>query len=103
MNTDTPHGADPDPAGAALAALAAAHRSLSAVIDRELPAACGLSLAEAGGLPTLTRPPARRARHPHPRPGWTPAHGRHRRPDVREQERCHPDHRPTRSRRTGRP
>src|SRR5258708_11116195 len=57
MNTDTPHGHDLDPAGAVLAALSAAHRSLSAVIDRELRAACGLSLAEADVLATLTRGP----------------------------------------------
>src|SRR6201981_1479786 len=62
MNTDTPHGGDPDPARAALAALAAAHRSLSAVIDRELRAACGLSLAEADLLATLTRGPDGRQR-----------------------------------------
>jgi DNA-binding MarR family transcriptional regulator len=55
MNPDTPHGDDLDPAAAALAALAAAHRSLSAVIDRELRAACGLSLAEADVLATLAR------------------------------------------------
>jgi DNA-binding MarR family transcriptional regulator len=58
MNTDTPrgddHDLDRDPARAALAALAAAHRSLSVVIDRELRAACGLSLAEADVLATLT-------------------------------------------------
>jgi DNA-binding MarR family transcriptional regulator len=62
MTTDTPHGDDLDPAGAALAALAAAHRSLSAVIDRELRAACGLSLAEADVLATLTRSPDGRQR-----------------------------------------
>jgi len=62
MNTDTPHGDDPDPAAAALAALAAAHRSLSAVIDRELRAACGLSLAEADVLATLARGPDGRQR-----------------------------------------
>src|ERR1700750_3389453 len=62
MNTDPPHGGDPDPATAALAALAAAHRSLSAVIDRELRAACGLSLAEADVLATLTRGPDGRQR-----------------------------------------
>jgi DNA-binding MarR family transcriptional regulator len=62
MNTDTPHGGDRDPATAALAALAAAHRSLSAVIDRELRAACGLSLAEADLLATLTRSPDGRQR-----------------------------------------
>jgi DNA-binding MarR family transcriptional regulator len=55
MNPDTPHGDGPDPASAMLGALAAAHRSLSAVIDRELRAACGLSLAEADVLATLTR------------------------------------------------
>ena len=62
MNTDTPHGDDLDPASAALAALSAAHRSLSAVIDRELRAACGLSLAEADVLATLTRGPDGRQR-----------------------------------------
>src|SRR2546430_17097015 len=62
MNTDTPHGGDLDPASAALAALSAAHRTLSAVIDRELRAACGLSLAEADVLATLTRAPAGRQR-----------------------------------------
>src|SRR5260370_1836559 len=62
MNTDTPHGDDLDPAAAALAALAAAHRSLSAVIDRELRAACGLSLAEADVLATLARGPDGRQR-----------------------------------------
>src|SRR5260370_30214632 len=62
MNTDTPHGHDLDPAAAVLAALAAAHRSLSAVIDRELRAACGLSLAEADVLATLTRGPDGRQR-----------------------------------------
>jgi DNA-binding MarR family transcriptional regulator len=62
MNTDTPHGDDLDPARAVLAALAAAHRSLSAVIDRELRAACGLSLAEADVLATLTRGPDGRQR-----------------------------------------
>src|SRR2546428_14165754 len=62
MNTDTPHGGDLDPASAALAALAAAHRSLSAVIDRELRAACGLSLAEADVLATLARGPDGRQR-----------------------------------------
>ena len=62
MNTDTPHGDDLDPASAALAALAAAHRSLSAVIDRELRAACGLSLAEADVLATLARGPDGRQR-----------------------------------------
>ena len=62
MNPDPPHGDDPDPATAALAALAAAHRSLSAVIDRELRAACGLSLAEADVLATLTRGPDGRQR-----------------------------------------
>jgi DNA-binding MarR family transcriptional regulator len=65
MNPDT-HGddADPDlePATAALAALAAAHRTLSAAIDRELRAACGLSLAEADVLATLTRGPGGRQR-----------------------------------------
>ncbi len=45
MNTDTPHRGDLDPVAAALAALGAAHRSLSAVIDRELRAAGGLSPA----------------------------------------------------------
>src|ERR1700750_2018588 len=62
MNTDPPHGGDPDPATAVLAALAAAHRSLSAVIDRELRAACGLSLAEADVLATLARGPDGRQR-----------------------------------------
>ncbi len=62
MNTDTPHRGDHDPASAALAALAAAHRSLSAVIDRELRAACGLSTAEADLLATLTRGPDGRQR-----------------------------------------
>jgi DNA-binding MarR family transcriptional regulator len=62
MNTDTPHGDDLEPAAAALAALAAAHRSLSAVIDRELRAACGLSLAEADVLATLARGPDGRQR-----------------------------------------
>ena len=62
MNTDTPHGGDRDPATAALAALAAAHRSLSAVIDRELRAACGLSLAEADVLASLARGPDGRQR-----------------------------------------
>src|SRR5260370_3804190 len=65
VNTDTPHGDDLDPASAALAALAAAHRSLSAVIDRELRAACGLSLAEADVLATLTRGPDGRQRMVH--------------------------------------
>jgi DNA-binding MarR family transcriptional regulator len=62
MNTDTPRGDDPDPARAALAALAAAHRFLSAVIDRELRAACGLSLAEADVLASLARGPDGRQR-----------------------------------------
>src|SRR6201981_2956379 len=62
MNTGTPHGDDPDPARAALAALGAAHRSLSAVIDRELRAACGLSLAEADVLATLASGPDGRQR-----------------------------------------
>jgi DNA-binding MarR family transcriptional regulator len=62
MNRDTPHGDDLDPATAALAALSAAHRSLSAVIDRELRAACGLSLAEADVLATLSRSPDGRQR-----------------------------------------
>jgi len=62
MNTDTPHGGDLDPSSAALAALSAAHRSLSAVIDRELRAACGLSLAEADVLATLARGPDGRQR-----------------------------------------
>jgi DNA-binding MarR family transcriptional regulator len=62
MNTGPPHGGGPDPARAMLAALAAAHRSLSAVIDRELRAACGLSLAEADVLATLTRGPDGRQR-----------------------------------------
>jgi DNA-binding MarR family transcriptional regulator len=62
MTTDTPHGDDLDPATAALAALAAAHRSLSAVIDREIRAACGLSLAEADVLATLARGPDGRQR-----------------------------------------
>ena len=62
MNTDTPHGDDLDPAAAALAALSAAHRSLSAVIDRELRAACGLSLAEADVLASLSRGPDGRQR-----------------------------------------
>jgi DNA-binding MarR family transcriptional regulator len=62
MNPDTPHGDGPDPASAMLGALAAAHRSLSAVIDRELRAACGLSPAEADVLATLTRGPDGRQR-----------------------------------------
>ncbi len=62
MNTDTPHGDDLDPASAALAALDAAHRSLSAVLDRELRAACGLSPAEAYVLATITRGPDGRQR-----------------------------------------
>jgi len=62
MDPDTPHGDDPDPATAALAALAAAHRTLSAVIDRELRAACGLSLAEADVLASLARGPDGRQR-----------------------------------------
>src|SRR5258707_11230547 len=62
MNTDTPHGHDLAPAGAVLAALSAAHRSLSAVIDRELRAACGLSVAGADVLATLTRGPDGRQR-----------------------------------------
>jgi MarR family 2-MHQ and catechol resistance regulon transcriptional repressor len=62
MNTDTPHGGDLDPATAALAALAAAHRSLSAVIDRERRAACGVSLAEADVLASLARSPDGRQR-----------------------------------------
>src|SRR5260370_1727616 len=62
MNTDTPHGDDLDPAAAPLAALAAAHRSLSAVIDRELRAACGLSLPDADVLATLARGPDGRQR-----------------------------------------
>jgi DNA-binding MarR family transcriptional regulator len=62
VNTDTPHGDDLDPARAALAALAAAHRSLSAVIDRELRAACGLSVAEADVLATLACGPGGRQR-----------------------------------------
>jgi DNA-binding MarR family transcriptional regulator len=62
MNTDTPHGDDLDPATAALAALSAAHRSLFAVIDRELRAACGVSLAEADVLATLSRGPDGRQR-----------------------------------------
>src|SRR5260370_19290019 len=62
MNPDTPHGDDLDPASAALAALSAAHRTLSDVIDRELRAACGLSLAEADVLATLTRGPDGRQR-----------------------------------------
>jgi DNA-binding MarR family transcriptional regulator len=62
MNTDTPRGDDLDPATAALAALSAAHRSLSAVIDRELRAACGVSLAEADVLATLSRSPDGRQR-----------------------------------------
>ena len=62
MTTDTPHRDDPDPATAALAALAAAHRSLSVVIDRELRAACGLSLAEADVLASLARSPDGRQR-----------------------------------------
>src|SRR5258707_700458 len=62
VNPDTPHGDDLDPATAALAALAAAHRSLSAVIDREIRAACGLSLAEADVLATLARGPDGRQR-----------------------------------------
>src|SRR6202035_615744 len=55
-------GGDLDPATAVLAALAAAHRSLSAVIDRELRAACGLSLAEADVLAALRRGPDGRQR-----------------------------------------
>src|SRR6201996_1440265 len=62
MNSDAPPRDAPAPAPAALAALAAAHRSLSAVIDRELRAACGLSLAEADVLATLTRGPDGRQR-----------------------------------------
>src|SRR6201982_1130385 len=62
MDTDSPHGGARDPATAAPAALPAAHRSLSAVIDRELRAACGLSLAEADLLATLTRGPDGRQR-----------------------------------------
>ena len=62
MTTDTPPGDDLDPATAALAALAAAHRSLSTVIDRELRAACGLSIAEADVLATLARGPDGRQR-----------------------------------------
>jgi MarR family transcriptional regulator, 2-MHQ and catechol-resistance regulon repressor len=62
MDTDPPHGDDLDPPSAALAALAAAHRTLSAVIDRELRAACGLSLAEADVLATLARGPDGRQR-----------------------------------------
>ncbi len=62
MNTDTLHGDDLDPATAALAALAAAHRSLSAVIDREFRAACGLSLAEADVLAVIARGPDGRQR-----------------------------------------
>src|SRR5258707_13086224 len=62
MNGDPPPGDGLHPATAALAALAAAHRSLSAVIDRELRAACGLSLAEADVLATLTRGPDGRQR-----------------------------------------
>ena len=62
MNTDTPGDGGLDPASAALAALSAAHRSLSAVIDRELRAACGLSLAEADVLATLARGPDGRQR-----------------------------------------
>jgi DNA-binding MarR family transcriptional regulator len=62
MNTDTPHGDDLDPATAALAALAAAYRSLFAVIDRELRAGLGLSLAEAEVLATLYRSPDGRQR-----------------------------------------
>ncbi|HWG65614.1 MAG TPA: MarR family winged helix-turn-helix transcriptional regulator [Streptosporangiaceae bacterium] len=62
MNTDTPHGDNLDPATAALAALAAAHRSLSAVIDRELRAACGLSLAEADVLASIAHSPDGRQR-----------------------------------------
>jgi DNA-binding MarR family transcriptional regulator len=62
MNTDTPHRDDLDPATAVLAALSAAHRSLSAVIDRELRAACGVSLAEADVLATLSRGPDGRQR-----------------------------------------
>ena len=57
MNPDTPHRDDLDPATAALAALYAAHRSLFAVIDRELRAALGLSLAEAEVLATLYHSP----------------------------------------------
>jgi len=62
MNTDAPHDDDLDPASAALAALVAAHRSLSVVLDRELRAACGLSLAEVDVLATLTRGPDGRQR-----------------------------------------
>ena len=62
MNTDTPHGEHLDPATAALAALAAAHRSLSAVIDRELRAALGLSLTEADMLAALYHSPDGRQR-----------------------------------------
>jgi DNA-binding MarR family transcriptional regulator len=62
MNPDTPHGDDLDPATAALAALTAAHRSLSTVIDRELRAACGLSIAEADLLASLARGPDGRQR-----------------------------------------
>ena len=62
MNTDTPHRDDLDPPTAALAALSAAHRTLSAVIDRELRAACGLSLAEADVLASLARSPDGRQR-----------------------------------------
>src|SRR5258707_15426913 len=62
MNGDPPPGDGLHPATAALAALAAAHRSLSAVIDRELRAACGLSLAEADVLATLARGPDGRQR-----------------------------------------
>ena len=63
MNTDTPHSGDLDPAAAALAALADTHRSLSAVIDRELRAACGR--LPAADLRKLTQ-----ADH-HSRPGAT--------------------------------
>ena len=62
MNPDTPHRDDLDPATAALAALYAAHRSLSTVIDRELRAALGLSLAEADMLAALYHSPDGRQR-----------------------------------------
>jgi len=62
MNTNAPHRDDLDPATAALAALFAAHRSLFAVIDRELRAACGVSLAEADVLATISRGPDGRQR-----------------------------------------
>jgi hypothetical protein len=72
VNTGTPHGDDLDPASAALAALAAAHRSLSAVIDREhiasrLPDADLGKLTQA--LRTIASPSPSQASQ---RPGQTP-------------------------------